>query len=209
MPADFGVGEAAAAGAAAEAGSTAAAAGSAAAAAGAAGAGTSAGLAGIMSAAMPYISLVSTAISAGSAIFGGIAGARGAAIQDQQYQEQADIAKTQALEQETQREQVLMATVGTQQAIRAGRGVDLYSPTGRNITQVSQAAEQRDVQAITANEQDALAAAQLGEQASANEATGAIISGVGDAVGVIGGDHGGSGLIKGLQNLTSKANSTS
>lgn len=196
MPADFGVGEAAAAGAAAEAGSAGAAT---AAAAGGAAAATSGGFLASLASAAPYISLASGAISAVSAIAGAASRYSGAGLQSEQYQEQADIAKTQALEQETQRERALMAAVGSADAMRAGRGVDLYSPTGLNINRVSEQYEQSDETQIAANESSQIASAAIGEQASAGEQVGAIASGVSGVT---------SGLLssaKGAQDLMKQA----
>lgn len=212
MPVDFGVGEAAAAGAAAEAGSAAAVAGAAGAGAmtygellGLSGAATTAGttttggfLASLASA-TPYISLASGAISAVSAIVSATSRYSGAGLQSDQYAEQADIAKTQALEQETQRERSLMAAVGSADAMRAGRGVNLYSPTGLNINRVSEQYEQSDETQIAANESSQIASAAIGEQASAGEQVGAITSGVSGVT---------SGLLssaKGAQDLMKKA----
>jgi hypothetical protein len=84
---------------------------------------------------------LSTAGTAAQAV-----GARRAAkFERVQYEEQAQMAKLQAEEEEAQRRQELQSVLATQEAIRAGQGLDPLSGTGQAIRRFTVGTAERDI----------------------------------------------------------------
>lgn len=82
---------------------------------------------------METLAIIGTVVSVAAAAGGAIQGMNAASAERQQYEEQAKIAETAAIQDEAQRRQELTRVLASQDAIRAGRGLDLYSPTGNAI----------------------------------------------------------------------------
>lgn len=99
----------------------------------------------------PYLAIASAGASVGSAIMQGQAASRAANLQAQQYQEEADIARAAAVQDEANRRRALAATLATQEAIRAGRGVELYGGTGDAIRDTTTADFEADILTSRAN----------------------------------------------------------
>jgi hypothetical protein len=107
--------------------------------------------------------IVGTAASAGSQMMA--AGEKSAAAQfeSEQYAQQAQAAKTAAIQEETARRRDLTSNLETIQAIRAGRNVGGASPTAMAIYDNAIGKSEDDIQASKANY---AAKADLAERAS-------------------------------------------
>lgn len=79
------------------------------------------------------LSVVGTVVSIASKIAGAAQQADAAAAERAQFEAQQKQAEIAALQDEAQRRQELTRVLASQDAIRAGRGLDLYSPTGLAI----------------------------------------------------------------------------
>lgn len=77
--------------------------------------------------------IAGTVLQAGGQVMAGREQARAAAYEQQQLQIQSDMARTRAAQVEAQRAQELEAQIGTIAAIRGGRNVGQFSPTGTAI----------------------------------------------------------------------------
>jgi len=95
--------------------------------------------------------VVGTAASAGSQLVAGGQKAAAAEFEAQQYKQQADAAKTAALQDETARRRDLTSNLETIQAIRAGRGVGSGSPTAMAIFDSTIGRSEDDIAASKAN----------------------------------------------------------
>lgn len=95
--------------------------------------------------------IIGTAASAGSQLMA--AGERSAAaeFEQQQYAQQAQAAKTAAVQDETARRRDLTSSLETIQAIRAGRGVGSGSPTAMAIYDSTIDKSEDDIAASKAN----------------------------------------------------------
>jgi hypothetical protein len=142
--------------------------------------------------------VAASVLSAGTSVAGGFA-ARGAAKNEaRQYEAEARFAATAAAQEEAERRRALGATLATQDAIRAGRGVDLFSPTGEVIRAETLAAGQRDIDNIQLNgmrTQDRFKLAAAGAEARGTQA---FYSGLAGGFGsLLQGARGGSSLLSG------------
>jgi hypothetical protein len=95
--------------------------------------------------------VAASVFSAGTSVAGGFAARSAAKGEARQYEAEARFAATAAAQEETERRRALGATLATQDAIRAGRGVDLFSPTGAIIRDETVAAADRDIDNIRLN----------------------------------------------------------
>jgi hypothetical protein len=94
-----------------------------------------------------------------------------------QYQEEAATARVAAKQDEAQRRTELNRTLSVQQAIRAGRGVDIYSGSGANITRQTKEAAETDILTSKINFGTAAQRYDLGATAAGKKAKGAMIGG--------------------------------
>lgn len=92
-----------------------------------------------------------TAASAGSQLVAGGEKAAAAEFEAQQYKQQAEAAKTAALQDETARRRDLTSNLETIQAIRSGRGVGSGSPTAMAIFDSTVSRSEDDIAASKAN----------------------------------------------------------
>ena len=94
---------------------------------------------------------IGSATSAVGSIMSGREKSAAAQFESQQYQQQADAARTAAMQDETQRRRQLTSGLETIQALRAGRGVGATSPTAMAIYNTGVNQSEDDIQASRAN----------------------------------------------------------
>ena len=92
-----------------------------------------------------------TAASAGGKLMAAGQQSAAAEFESQQYQQQADAARTASLQDETARRRDLTSNMETIQAIRAGRGVGSNSPTAMAIYDSTISRSEDDIAASKAN----------------------------------------------------------
>lgn len=97
-----------------------------------------------MAAIAPIAIIAGTVLQAGGAIMTGREQARAAEYEQQQYAAQAQTERTAAAQEEARRREELVASLGTIQTIRAGRGVGMGSPTGTAILTSTASEQTRD-----------------------------------------------------------------
>lgn len=95
--------------------------------------------------------IVGTTASVGGQLMAGGQKAAAAEFEAQQYQQQAQAAKTASLQDETARRRDLTSNLETIQAIRAGRGVGSGSPTAMAIYDSGISRSEDDIAASKAN----------------------------------------------------------
>lgn len=95
--------------------------------------------------------VIGTAASAGSQLMAGGERAAAADFESQQYAQQAQAAKTAAIQDETARRRDLTSNLETIQAIRAGRGVGSSSPTATAIYDNLTSKSEDDIASSKAN----------------------------------------------------------
>jgi hypothetical protein len=132
---------------------------------------------------LAVFSALASVASAGASIIGGIQGSAAADAERKQYEEQARLSGLQSKQQEEERRKELTRTLATQDAIRAGRGVDLFSQTGMTIRDQTFADAEDDIENIRLNAGSAAARYQLAGQAASARGTAALIGGIGQAAG--------------------------
>jgi hypothetical protein len=142
--------------------------------------------------------VAASVLSAGTSVAGGFA-ARGAGKSEaRQYEAEARFAATAAAQEETERRRVLGATLATQDAIRAGRGVDLFSPTGAAIRDETVATAQRDIDNIRLNGMRTTDRYNLAARNAEARGTQAFYGGLAGGFGsLLGGARAGSSLLSG------------
>ena len=84
-------------------------------------------------AAAPFVSIAGGAVSIVTGLSSAASAKRQAEIQAQQYAEEREAARVQAVVDEAEHRKELASVLATQRAVRAGRGVELYSETFRNL----------------------------------------------------------------------------
>ena len=94
---------------------------------------------------------VGTALSAGGQIMAAQEQSRGAAFEQQQLNNQAQVERTAADQEEARRREELTSQLGTMQTLRAGRGVGMSSPTGMAILNSVAEDGTRDAQQASLN----------------------------------------------------------
>lgn len=95
--------------------------------------------------------IIGTAASAGSQLMAAGQQSAAADFESQQYAQQAQAAKTAAIQDETSRRRDLTSNLETIQAIRAGRGVGSGSPTAMAIFDSGIGKSEDDIAASKAN----------------------------------------------------------
>ena len=128
-------------------------------------------------------SAIASVVSAGAGLAGGLQGRAAANVERQQIEEQAKLGALQAKQAEEERRNELARTLATQDAIRAGRGVDLFSATGATIRSQTMADAEADIENIRINQGSAAARYGLAGQAASARGTGALVGGIGAAAG--------------------------
>ena len=95
---------------------------------------------------------VVSGVGALSSLAGGVQGAQAADFSRMQFEEEAANARTAAAQDETQRLRRLRSTLATQNALRAGRGVELFGGgTGEAIRQDTIGQTQEDIETSRLN----------------------------------------------------------
>jgi hypothetical protein len=92
-----------------------------------------------------------TAVSAGATIYQGIAADKAGELEAQQYRENAAAAELASEQDALARRKDLARTIAAQQALRAGSGVDLRSPTSLAIEEASRQETEADILASRYN----------------------------------------------------------
>jgi hypothetical protein len=115
--------------------------------------------------------VLGSTLQATGSIMAGREGARAALFEQQQTRIQEQTERTAGAQAEARRLEELTANLGTIQAIRAGRGVGMSSPTGQTILAATTSEQVRDAQQDRLNhllkaDQSRLAAGMLGKKAS-------------------------------------------
>ena len=127
------------------------------------------------------ISAFAAVASAASSVVQGSQANAAAKLEAQQYQQNAADAKLAADQAEAQKRRALGRTLAAQDALRSGRGLDLYSPTGNAIRSDTTSQAEQD---ITTTRYSDLAAAQRYDLAAAQSSakgSAAMIGGIGGA----------------------------
>jgi hypothetical protein len=132
---------------------------------------------------LAIMSALASVASAGAGLVGGLQGRAAANVERQQIEESARLASLQAKQAEEERRKELTRTLATQDAIRGGRGVDLFSPTGNTIRDQTFADAEADIENIRINQGSAAARYGLAGQAASARGTGALVGGIGAAAG--------------------------
>ena len=138
---------------------------------------------------------VSAAASAGTAIYTGqqqaAASKANAQAQAAQYAEEQRAARLAAEQEEAAKRRTLDAVLSSQDAIRAGRGLDLGSPTGDAIRRDSIEQAEWDITTIRANANSRERRLGLASDSALtrgrNDARTALVQGYGSAVGSLAG----------------------
>lgn len=112
-----------------------------------------------------------TTLQAVGSVMSGREGARAALFEQQQLRIQQQTEQTAGAQAEARRLEELTANLGTIQAIRAGRGVGMSSPTGAAILEATASEEWRDAKQERLNhllkaDQSRIAAGMAGRKAS-------------------------------------------
>lgn len=111
-----------------------------------------------------------SSLQAVGSVMTGRENARAALFEQQQFKIQEQTERTAAAQEEARRREELVSSLGTIQAIRAGRGVGMSSPTGMTILETTASEQTRDAKQASLNrllkaDQSRLAAAGAGKKA--------------------------------------------
>lgn len=126
---------------------------------------------------------IASVVGAGTSVLGGLAQNNAAQAERQQYEEERRNAQVAAAQAEEERRKDLARTLATQEAVRAGRGIDLFSATGTTIRDSTIADAEADIDNIRLNRDRAGARYGLAASAAGARGTAAIVGGVGNAAG--------------------------
>lgn len=91
------------------------------------------------------IALAGVALSAGATVYQGIAANKAGQLEAAQYEENAKASELAAEQDAIARRRDLARTIAAQQALRAGAGVDIRSPTGLAIEEASRQETESDI----------------------------------------------------------------
>jgi hypothetical protein len=142
---------------------------------------------------MGDIAAIATIVSAAASVAGGVQGMRAGNMQKQQYAEEAANTRVQAAEAEVERTRELRSVLATQDAVRAGRGLEFDSGTARALRDDTNYVFERDIDSIRYNAENKTRRLGLaGSQAQA-QGTGALLSGFAQAGGALSRANFGSG----------------
>lgn len=95
--------------------------------------------------AAPFVSIAGGAVSIVTGLSSAASAKQQAALQAQQYADEREAARVQAVVDEAEHRKELASVLATQRAVRAGRGVELYSETFRNIQDQTIADAEADI----------------------------------------------------------------
>lgn len=134
---------------------------------------------------MGDIATIAAVVSATASVAGGVQGMRASNMQQQQYEEEAANTRVQAAEAEVERTRELRSVLATQDAIRAGRGLEFDSGTAQALRDDTNALYERDIASIRYNAENKTRRLGLaGDQARA-QGTGSLLSGFAQAGGAL------------------------
>jgi hypothetical protein len=88
-----------------------------------------------------------SAVSAGSQIMAGQQQARSAEFEQQQMQREAEVTRINAANSEAAKNREFVSSMNTVEAIRAGRGIGLGSPSSMALLDSSETGNERDIRA--------------------------------------------------------------
>lgn len=132
------------------------------------------------------IALASTVVSAGAAVYGGMQQSKAYALERQQYEQQAELARLSAAQEESARLRQLDEMLATQRAMAVARGYD--PDTSGSFTALQEQDKKEALADIDTAKINRLSQARASEygaaQAGANSSA-ALISGFGNAAGSI------------------------
>lgn len=140
----------------------------------------------MVAAAAPFISVGSGVVGIATSLMAGAAGSQAAGMQAAQLEEERKNAATQAVVDEQQRRRELSSVLATQQAVRAGRGLDLYSETFVNIQDQTRNDAADDIDTIQLNALNRQRRLGLGIQQAEAQGRSALWGGIGGAAGGLG-----------------------
>lgn len=123
----------------------------------------------------------STALQATGAVMAGREQARAAKFEAQQYAIQAQVERTAAAQAEARKREELTSALGTIQAVRAGRGVGLSSPTGMATLTTVASEMTRDARQASLNHLLKADQSRMAGALSGKKATYSLLSGLVDA----------------------------
>lgn len=145
---------------------------------------------GALAVALPYISAAASAVGMVTSLAGAKQGADAAKAQAAQYEDERRTAQTAALQEETERRRELSSVLATQQAVRAGRRLELYSATFQNMQDVTVRAAEDDIDNIRLNALNRQRRLGFGIDQADAQGRGAWASGAGGALAGLGGAAG-------------------
>ena len=93
----------------------------------------------------PYVGIASGAVGIFTGMSSAASAQRQAEIQAQQLADEREAARVQAVVDEAEHRKELASVLATQRAVRAGRGVELYSETFRNLQDQTIADAESDI----------------------------------------------------------------
>ena len=131
------------------------------------------------------IALALSGVQAAASISGAQASKRAAEIEAQQYREEAENARVAAEQEEAQRRKELVRTLAAQEAIRAGRGVELFSGTGLAIRDSTIHEAETDINTARLNALNRIRRFNLGASVSEAKGQSALLGGIGAAAGTL------------------------
>lgn len=138
-------------------------------------------------AALPWISAAFSAVQAVSSLAAGKQGSDAAGAQAQQYEEERKNSETQAKVDEAERRKELASLQANMTAVRAGRGIELYSETFSNMQDVAVRDAEDDIDMIKLNALNRQRRYGLGVEQANAQASGAMLGGIGGAAAGAGG----------------------
>jgi hypothetical protein len=139
-----------------------------------------------MAQAAPFIMMAMAAVSAVASMQQADAQQEAADLEKQQYEDEKENARVAALQEEAERRKDLADVLSTQDAIRAGRGTELYSPTSMNLRSEAKLEAERDVDMIKLNSLNRQRRFGLGASIASSRGDAAQAAGIANAAGSIG-----------------------
>jgi len=131
---------------------------------------------------METLSIAATVVSAVTSIVGGISAKQAADDEAAQYREEQENARVAGLQEETERQRELQRQLASVDAIRAGRGVELYSPTSDTIRAEQEAAAEDDINTIRLNSLNRQRRYAAAADSTESAGTGKLLAGIGGGV---------------------------
>lgn len=135
---------------------------------------------------MLSLAAVASIASAGANVLGGLQAQAGARLQRQQYEEEARAARLAAQQEEAAKRRELNAVLSAQDALRAGRGLDLMSDTGRAIRRETIERAEDDILTVRLNADRAARRYGFAGAQATSQGRQAMIGGLANAGGTLG-----------------------